>query len=79
MRRKPAKRIGHAEVVIEVTDPRGHVDKKPLVHTQAAGFPDYSELFRFGWEGEYTIRVIILTPQRRAKPINTQFTVHHKF
>ena len=75
---KTGKRIGDAEVVIEVTDPRGHVEKKPLVHTQAGGFPDYSELFRFGWEGEYSIRVII-TPTPGAKPINTQFTVHHKF
>ncbi len=75
---KTGKRIGDADVVIEVTDPRGHVEKKPLLHTQAGGFPDYSELFRFGWEGEYTIRVII-TPQPGAKPINARFTVHHKF
>ena len=75
---KTGKRIGDAEVVIEVTDPRGHVEKKPLVHTQAGGIPDYSELFRFGWEGEYSIRVII-TPRLGAKPINAQFTVHHKF
>ena len=75
---KTGKRIGDAEVVIEVTDPRRHVEKKPLLHTQAGGIPDYSELFRFGWEGEYSIHVII-TPRPGAKPINAQFTVHHKF
>jgi hypothetical protein len=72
---KSGKRIGDAEVVIEVTDPRGHVEKKTLLHTQARGLPDYSDLFVFGWSGEYSIRVII-TPQG-AKPIETRFTVHH--
>ena len=74
---KTGKRIGDAEVVIEVTDPRGHVEKKTLLHTQSGGVPDYSELFRFGWEGEYSIGVII-TPRSGAKPINARFTVHHK-
>ena len=73
---KSGTRIGDAEVVIEVTDPRGRVEKKPLLHTQAGGFPDYSELFRFGWPGEYSIRVIV-TPRPGAKPIETVFTVHH--
>jgi hypothetical protein len=45
---KSGKRIGDAEVAIEVTDPRGRVEKKPLLHTQGGGFPDYSELFLFG-------------------------------
>jgi hypothetical protein len=73
---KSGKRIGDAEVAIEVTDPHGHVEKKPLLHTQAGGFPDYSELFRFGWSGQYSIRVII-TPRPGAKPIETLFTVDH--
>jgi hypothetical protein len=73
---KTGKRIGNAEVAVEVIDPRGHVEKKPLLHTQAGGFPDYSELFRFGWSGEYSIRVII-TPQPGAKPLETQFTIKH--
>jgi len=73
---RSGKRIGDAEVVIEVTDPHGRVEKKPLLHTQAGGFPDYSELFRFGWPGEYSIRVII-TPQPSAKPVETHFIVNH--
>jgi hypothetical protein len=73
---KSGKRIGDAEVVIEVTDPHGRVDKKPLLHTQAGRLPDYSELFRFGWPGKYSIRVII-TPQPGAKPIETVFVVNH--
>ena len=73
---KSGKRIGDAEVVIEVADPHGRLEKKPLLHTQAGGFPDYSELFRFGLPGKYSIRVII-TPQPGAKPIETVFVVNH--
>jgi len=73
---KSGKRIGDAEVGIEVTDPHGRVEKKPLLHTQGGGLPDYSELFVFGWSGEYSIRVII-TPRPGAKPIETRFTVNH--
>lgn len=71
------KRIGDAEVAIEVTDPKGRVEKKPLLHTQAGGLPDYSELFEFGWSGEYKVRVII-TPRPGAKPIEAEFIVTHK-
>jgi hypothetical protein len=74
---KSGKRIGDAEMVIEMTDPRGRVEKKPMLHTQGGGLPDYSELFVFGWSGEYSIRVII-TPRPDAKPIETRFTVNHK-
>jgi hypothetical protein len=73
---KTGKRIGDAEVAIEVTDPHGRVEGKPLLHTQGGGLPDYSELFRFGWSGEYSIRMII-TPRPGAKPIETRFVVSH--
>jgi hypothetical protein len=73
---KSGKRIGDAEVMVEVTDPHGRVEKKPLLHTQAGGLADYSELFVFGWSGDYSIRVII-TPRPGAKPIETRFTVSH--
>ena len=74
---KTGKRIGDAEVSVEVTDPRGRVERKTLLHTQGGGFPDYSELFVFGWSGEYAIRVIIV-PKPGAKPIEARFTVHHQ-
>lgn len=73
---KTGKRIGDAEVVVEVTDPRGHVEKKPLLHTQSDGFPDYSELFVFGWSGQYSIRVIV-TPRPGAKAIEARFSLNH--
>ena len=73
---KNGKRIGDADVTIEVTDPDGRVEKKPLLHTQAGGFPDYSELFVFGSSGKYSIRVII-TPRPGAKLIETRFVVNH--
>jgi hypothetical protein len=74
---KTRKRIGDAEVSIEVKDPRGHLEKKALLHTQAGGLPDYSELFVFSWSGDYAIRVVI-TPKGGAKPVETSFTVNHK-
>jgi hypothetical protein len=67
---KTGKRIGNAEVLVEVTDPQGRVDKKPLLHTQAGGLPDYSELFVFRWSGEYRIHAII-TLRPGAKPIDS--------
>ena len=70
------KRIGDADVVVEVTDPHGGVEKKALLHTQADGFPDYSELFRFGWAGKYSIRVVV-TLKGGAKPIETRYTINH--
>jgi hypothetical protein len=74
---KNHNRIGDAEVLVEVTDPRGRVERKPLLHTQAGGFPDYSELFVFGWSGDYTIRTLI-TLRPGTTPIETRFTVHHE-
>jgi hypothetical protein len=73
---KSHARIDDAEVSVEVTDPRGRVEKKPLLHTQAGGLRDYSELFEFRWSGEYTIRAII-TLRPGAKPVEARFTVHH--
>jgi hypothetical protein len=70
------KRIGDAEVAVEVTGPSGRVEKKPLLHTQAGGFADYSELFVFGPSGKYTVRVFI-TPAQSARPIETKFVVNH--
>jgi hypothetical protein len=72
---KGGKRVGDAEVVVEVTDPHGRVERKPLLHTQGGGLPDYSELFEFRWSGKYTVRVVI-TP-KGAKPVETRFTVNH--
>ncbi len=74
--RATGKRIADAEVLVEVTDPRGHVEKKPMLHTQAGGLPDYSELVHFGWDGQYAIRVVI-TPRGVTKPVETVFKVDH--
>jgi hypothetical protein len=73
--KKTGARIADAEVVVELTDPRGHVSTKPLLHTQAGGLADYSELFEFGWSGEYSIRVTIRP--HSGPPVETRFKVHH--
>ena len=72
---KTHRRLYDSEVVVEVTDPRGGVERKPLLHTQGGGLPDYSELFRFSWPGAYSVRVVISRPG--AKPLELRFTVHH--
>ena len=64
------------EVLIEVTDPNGHKEKKPLLHTEAGGFADYSELFRFTSPGAYSIRAMI-TLRPGAQAIETTFTIKH--
>jgi hypothetical protein len=73
---KTGRRIGDAQVVVEVVDPQGKAATKALLHTSAAGMPDYSELFVFGWSGKYTLRVSI-TPPGGAKAVKTSFTVNH--
>jgi len=73
---KSGKRIGDAEVVAEVTDPKGHVERKPLLHTKGGGLPDYSELFVFDWSGDYSIRVMV-TLFSGAKPVEARFTIKH--
>jgi hypothetical protein len=73
---KSGKRVGDAEVVIDVTDPKGRVVSKPLLHTSGGGMPDYSELFTFGWSGRYSIQATI-TPKPAGKPLVARFTVDH--
>ena len=73
---KTSRPIGDAEVLVEIVDPKGRVEKKPLLRTSAGGVPDYSELFVFGWSGTYSVRVTA-TRSNAAKPLKTSFTVHH--
>lgn len=73
---KTARRIGDADVVVEVIDPKGQTERKALLRTSAAGIPDYSELFVFGWSGNYEVRVSVFA-RRDAKPVKTSFRVHH--
>ena len=73
---KTARRIADADVVVEVIDPKGKAERKPLLRTSAAGVPDYSELFVFGWSGNYDVRVSV-SPRKDAKPVKTSFRVHH--
>jgi hypothetical protein len=71
------KRIGDATVVVAVRGPGGRTEEKLLLHTQAAGLADYSELFVFGAPGRYALRVRI-TPAAGAKSSETVFTVNHR-
>ncbi len=68
-------RIADAEVFIEVRNPKGVVEKKPLMAMITAGFPDYSEVFDFGWSGKYVVRVTIKR-KGAARPVKASFTVN---
>lgn len=68
--------IANAEVVVEVRDPKGRLESKSLQGMRTAGFPDYSEVFHFGWSGKYTIRMTILR-QGAAKPLKASFIHNH--
>ena len=74
---KSHKRIADATVVVAVRGPNGRMEEKPLLHTQAAGLADYSELFVFGSPGTYSLRVKI-TPPHGPKSTETVFTVHYE-
>jgi hypothetical protein len=73
---KTGARIADAAVVVEVKDPHGRLEEKPLMAMVTAGFPDYSEVFQFGWSGKYGVRVIV-TRKGATKPIRASFTVNH--
>lgn len=68
-------RIGDAEVIIEVINPKGGVQKKQAAAMITAGFPDYSEVFEFGWSGRYVITILIKR-KGAARPVQARFTVN---
>ena len=42
-----------------------------------SGYPDYSEVFNFGWSGNYVVHVIVKR-NGAARPLDAVFTVHHE-
>ena len=72
---KGGARIADAEVSVEVKNPRGVIQKKPLMAMITAGFPDYSEVFDFGWSGKYVVRVSIKR-KGAARTIQASFIVN---
>lgn len=72
---KGGARIADADITIEVKNPKGVVQKKPLIAMLTAGYPDYSEVFDFGWSGKYIVHVMIKR-KGTAKPVEASFTVN---
>jgi hypothetical protein len=72
---KGGARIADAQVSIEVKNPKGARQKKPLVGMLTAGYPDYSEVFDFGWSGKYVLRVLIRR-KGMPEPLEASFTVN---
>ena len=71
-------RVADADVTIEVRSPKGTVQKKPAMAMVTAGFPDYSEVFDFGWSGTYLVRVMV-NRKAAALPVEAVFTVRRAF
>lgn len=68
---KTGAAVGDAKVTLELVDPRGGRQNKVLLRGDAGGIADYSELFRFGWAGDYSLRV---TVQRAGgTPVHSRF------
>lgn len=72
---KGGARIADADVSIEVKNPKGQVERKPLMAMVTAGYPDYSEVFYFGRSGKYVVRVSVKR-KGMAKPVEARFTVN---
>jgi hypothetical protein len=70
-------RIADAEVAIEVRNPKGTVQKKLGLPMVTAGYPDYSEVFDFGWSGNYSVSVWIKR-KGAAKPVEARFSVNRR-
>ena len=49
---------------------------KALQAIVTAGFPDYSEVFNFGWSGKYRIRVRFLLKDA-VQPLEARFVHRH--
>jgi hypothetical protein len=75
---KGGARIADAEVVIEVRDPKGVVQKKPAMAMTTSGFPDYSEVFDFGRAGKYVVRVLVKRKDT-ATPVQASFTINRVY
>ncbi|HEX6317331.1 MAG TPA: hypothetical protein VFZ84_00550 [Burkholderiales bacterium] len=71
---KSGARIADAEVSIELEDPKGRLQRKPMMAMVTAGYPDYSEVLYFGWSGRYTLRVSILR-KGMVKPVQAVFAL----
>lgn len=63
--------IDDAQVTLELVDPRGGTQRSTLARGNAGGFPDYSGLFRFGWSGDYKLRVNVT--RAGAAPVTATF------
>ena len=73
---KSGAQVADAKVSVEIKDPKGNVQKKSLKNGNTNGAADYSEIFGFGWSGNYRIRVII-QPGGSKKALRTDFVWTH--
>lgn len=67
--------LGDGRVTVELVDPKGNRQSKPLIRGDAGGFPDYSEMFRFGWTGRYQVKVNV--ERATGAPVRAVFNWTH--
>lgn len=74
---KTGAHIAGAKIVVDLRDSKGRTQSKSLRPMITSGYPDYSEVFSFGWSGRYAIRMKILL-RDATKPVETRFTYRHR-
>jgi hypothetical protein len=67
--------VGDGRVTVELVDPKGSRQSKMLIRGDAGGFPDYSEVFRFGWTGSYQVKVNV--ERASTAPVRASFSWTH--
>ena len=72
---KSGRHLEAAKVSVQVTDPKGAVQRKDLILGRTGDIPDYSEIFMFGWSGKYQIRVTV--QPKDGKPMRADFAWSH--
>jgi hypothetical protein len=72
---KGGARIADAEVTIAVKNPKGALQKKAALPMTTAGYPDWSEVFDFGWSGRYTVTVLVKR-KGATRPAEATFVIN---
>lgn len=63
--------VGDARVTLELVDPHGGIQRQALERGAPGGVPDYSGLVRFGWSGDYKLKVNVV--RAGTTPVNSVF------
>ena len=72
---KTGQHVEAEKVSARIRDPKGKVQEKDLALGYTAGFPDYSNVFMFGYSGKYPIELTVRP--KEGRPVQANFVVEH--